>query len=232
MHSDWCFASNQNAPICPDHRGFYIPEVILHVHYKKRPLFSCGRTELRPSVARLELRQRVSRLWSYRTSSACLSVVVVQNFVRVSLGRGPERYQRVSLSWSSRTWIFISVSRSWSSRTLSATSSACLSVVVVQNLDLHQRVSVVVVQNVISNFISVSLCRGRPELGSSSACLGRGRPERYQQLHQRISLSWSSRTWIFISVSRSWSSRTLSATSSAYLSVVVVQNFHIDGHGT
>ena len=141
--------------------------------YKKRPLFSCGRTELRPCV---------SRSWSYRTSSACLSVVVVQNFVRVSLGRGPERYQRVSLSWSSRT--------------LSATSSACLSVVVVQNLDLHQRVSVVVVQNVISNFISVSLCRGRPELGSSSACLGRGRPERYQQLHQRISLSWLSRTSI------------------------------------
>ena len=114
MHSDWCFASNQNTPIFPDHRGFYIPEVILHVHIKatRSGRFSvvqqrgCGRTELRRCV---------SRLWSYRTSSACLSVVVVQNFVRVSLGRGPERYQRVSRSWS---------------RTL----SACLSVVIVQNV--------------------------------------------------------------------------------------------------
>ena len=142
MHSDWCFASNQNAPICPDHRGFYIPEVILHVQ-EAAAFQLCSSTVVvvqnfvgvSLGCGRTELRQRVSRLWSSRTSSECLSVVV-QNVISVSLGRGPEHYQRVSLSWSSRTWIFISVSRSWSSRTSSATSSACLSVVVVQNFHI------------------------------------------------------------------------------------------------
>ena len=158
MHSDWCFASNQNAPIFPDHREFYIPEVILHVHIK-----ATGSNFFSVSV---------SRSWLSRTSSACLSVVVVQNFIGVSLSRGrpvpqnfigvslgrgrpvPQNFIGVSLGRGRpvpQNFIGVSlgrgcpelhrrVSRSW----LSRTSSACLSVVVVQN------------------FIGVSLGRGRP----------------------------------------------------------------------
>ena len=138
----------QNAPICPDHREFYILEVILHVHIK-----ATGSNFFSVSV---------SRSWLSRTSSTCLSVVVVQNFISVSLGRGrpvPQNFIGVSLGRSRpvpQNFIGVSLGRG---------------------------------RPVPQNFIGVSLGRGCPELHrrvsrSWSSCT----PE----LHRRVSRSWLS----------------------------------------